>query len=97
MSPSKYEPEIKEPLCMGRRTKSFVAGSVQGAGRFGCGTHTPWEEFQNTISARTYQKVIGGTTYPKRAQFDNEDAWVQALDAKHRTLKPKAGIRSELH
>ena len=45
MCPSKYEPEAKEPLCMGRRTKSFKAGSIEGTGKFGYGTHTPWEEF----------------------------------------------------
>jgi hypothetical protein len=45
MLPSKYEPEPKEPLCMSRRTRSFIAGSVATSGKFGHGTHTPWEEF----------------------------------------------------
>ena len=45
MCPSKYEPELKEPLCMSRRTKIFNAGSIEGTGRFGYGAHTPWEEF----------------------------------------------------
>ena len=45
MCPSKYEPEAKEPLCMSRKTKCFKAGSIEGSGRFGYGTHTPWEEF----------------------------------------------------
>ena len=54
MCPSKYQPEPKEPLCMSRRTKSFKAGSIEGTGRFGFGTHTPWEEFQNTIATPKY-------------------------------------------
>ena len=54
LSPSKYEPEAKEPLCMGRRTKSFNAGSVQGVGSFGHGQHTPWEEFQHNLSKPQY-------------------------------------------
>ena len=45
MCPSKYEPEAKEPLCMSRKTRGFKAGSIEGTGRFGYGTHTPWEEF----------------------------------------------------
>ena len=66
MCPSKYEPEQREPLCMGRRTKSFKAGSIDGTGRFGYSNHTPWEEFQNTIAAKKYQKVVAGTAFPRR-------------------------------
>ena len=79
MQPSKYEPEAKEPLCMARRTKSFKAGSIEGTGRFGYSTHTPWEEFQNTIAQPKYQRVIAGTTFPKRAQFGSEQDWSKAL------------------
>mmetsp|Transcript_47780 Transcript_47780/g.63119 ORF Transcript_47780/g.63119 Transcript_47780/m.63119 type:complete len:116 (+) Transcript_47780:291-638(+) len=45
LQPSKFEPEAKEPLCMTRRTKMFKAGSIEGTGKFGFGSHTPWEEF----------------------------------------------------
>ena len=45
LRPSNYEPELKEPLCMSRKTYKFNAGSIDGTGRFGYGTHTPWEEF----------------------------------------------------
>ena len=96
MSPSKYEPEAKEPLCMGRRTKSFRAGSIADTGRFGFGAHTPWEEFQSTITKPKYQRVIDGTSYPHRHEFTSDAMWTQALDKTERTLKPKAGVRLEL-
>ena len=87
MCPSKYQPEAKEPLCMSRRTKSFKAGSIEGTGRFGFGTHTPWEEFQNTIATPKYQRVIAGTTYPRRYQYGEDDStWVKAVDRTERSL-----------
>ena len=97
MCPSKYEPEPREPLCMGRRTKSFKAGSIEGTGRFGYGTHTPWEEFQSTISSRSYQKVISGTAYPKRTEFSSDDHWNKAFRATEMSLKPKPGLRETVY
>ena len=82
---------------MGRRTKSFKAGSIEGTGRFGYGTHTPWEEFQTTISAPKYQKVITGTAYPRRNQFSSDDNWTRAFNKTEMSLKPKPGLRQTVY
>lgn len=97
MCPSKYEPEAREPLCMGRRTKSFKAGSIEGTGRFGFSNHTPWEEFQNTIAANKYQKVVAGTAFPKRAEYESDGQWVAALEATEKRLNPKQGMRKTVY
>jgi len=72
LCPSKYEPEAKEPLCLSRKTLIFRAGSNDMSGKFGHGAHTPWEEFQNTMSKKNYQKTIDGTAFPKRANYAND-------------------------
>jgi len=83
---------------MARRTKSFKAGSIEGQGRFGYGTHTPWEEFQNTIAEPKYQRVIAGTQYPRRANFGrNEEQWMMALDKTQTSMKPKPGLRQTVY
>ena len=97
MCPSKYEPPLKEPLCMDRRTRAFKAGSVDNVGRFGFGTHTPWEEFQNTIATRKYQRVLGGSAFPKRADHPDDDHWAQVLDKTEARLNPKQTFRKTVY
>ena len=82
---------------MARRTKCFKAGSIEGTGKFGYGTHTPWEEFQNTISTRKYQQVIEGTSYPKRAQFNSDEHWLQAMKKTENGLKPAQTFRKTVY
>ena len=41
--PSKYTPEAKEPLCLGRQSKYFKSDAQNK--EFGFSTHTTWETF----------------------------------------------------
>jgi len=82
---------------MSRKTRCFKAGSIEGTGRFGYGAHTPWEEFQNTISSTKYQKVVSGTAYPRRSQFSSDDHWTRAFNATEMSLKPKPGLRQTIY
>ena len=57
---------------MSRELKVFRAGGTT-VGFFGHGTHTPWEEFQHTITSKNYRTVMEGTKYPgivKPKKFD---------------------------
>ena len=56
---------------MTRETKIFRAGGNTQP-FFGHGTHTPWEEFQNTVTSKQYRTVMGGTKYPsiRKPHFD---------------------------
>ena len=54
MCPSKFETVPKEPIALTKKTKIFRAGSTSNKLTFGLGQHTPWEEFQSTISTKAY-------------------------------------------
>ena len=75
MCPSKFESEPKEPLALTKKTKIFRAGSVSNKLAFGSSPHTPWEEFQSTISTKAYATVLAGTKYPKRSEFSADKDW----------------------
>ena len=93
MCPSKFEVEPKEPIALKKQSKIFRAGSTSNKLTFGYSQHTPWEEFQSTISTKNYQTVIRGQKYPKRAEFTDDESWLMASTMAERRGKTQSLTR----
>ena len=93
MCPSKFEVEPKEPIALKKQSKIFRAGSTSNKLTFGYSQHTPWEEFQSTISTKNYQTVIRGQKYPKRAEFSDDESWLMASAMAERRGKTQSLTR----
>ena len=97
MCPSKFETEPKEPIALTKKTKIFRAGSISNRLTFGMGQHTPWEEFQSTISTKAYQTVLAGNKYPKRSEYKSDGEWNMASTMAEKKRHSQSATRELSH